>query len=292
MKRFVSWTVYVACFLLLVSCAPAAQPAPRPRPQPTPRVDVRSIPSPVPNAQSTNPDRNLPQLADGPESTERDPHPVSLSMLRQKYPQFMTFSGPSTSKMIALTWDDGPDRRFTPQILDVLKKHNVKGTFFVVGARAAAIPEMIKRMHDEGHVIGNHSYWHPNFGKKGVASMEWEINETDKVIEKITGSRTVLVRPPYGNITEDEVKQLGPMHKHMIGWNVDSLDWRQLPADEVERNVLSNVKPGSIILMHCAGNWNQSLQGGVDALDHIITKLQNDGMKFVTVPEMLKQLQR
>lgn len=280
MKRFLLWMMSVVPLVFVVSCRPAAQPELRDNPAPTP--------PPITAQGVTNPqEKDLPQLSDGPESTEREAHPVSNYILQRKYPRTLFLRADIRTNRVALTWDDGPDRRFTPKILDVLKKHNVKGTFFLMGARAKALPDITKRIEQEGHAIGNHTFWHANLTKGNVENMRWQVNETEKIFQNILGHRSHLFRAPYGNLNEELVRELGRMNYHVIGWSVDSLDWRQLSADEVERNVLGNVHPGSIILMHSGGNWNQDLSGGVQALDRIITKLKKDGIQFVTVPELL-----
>lgn len=281
MKRFLFWLMSVMPLVLAVSCRPAAQLMPRDN-----QVPLSPPPYTVQGITNDTQERDLPQLADGPESTEREAHPVSNYILQRRYPRLVYLHAGARTNQVALTWDDGPDRRFTPRILDVLKKHNVKGTFFVMGARAKALPDITKRIEREGHAIGNHTYWHPNLSKGNLDNMRWQVNETEKVLQATIGHRSHLFRAPYGNLNEELVKDLGRMNYRVIGWSVDSLDWRQLSADEVERNVLGNVHPGSIVLFHSGGNWNQDLSGGVQALDRIITKLKKDGIQFVTIPEM------
>src|SRR5690625_2122612 len=105
--------------------------------------------------------------------------------LQIKYPDTMIYKADTNEKVVALTFDDGPDQQYTPQILDVLKKHQVKASFFLLGSRADKYPEVVKRIHQEGHIIGNHSYWHPQFTKTGVQNMVWEINKSEKAISKI-----------------------------------------------------------------------------------------------------------
>lgn len=234
-------------------------------------------------------ERHLPQLKGSPESEERQPHAVSNYLLQREFPNIMVMGGSRQGNQIALTFDDGPDRSFTPQILDVLKKHHVKATFFLMGSRASALPEITRRIDAEGHEIGNHTYWHPNLAKGSVAAMRWEVTQTENVLQNILGYRPRLFRAPYGILNQDLVRELGRMNYRVVGWNVDSLDWRQLKADEVERNVLGNVHPGAIILMHSAGNWNQDLSGGVQALDRIIPRLQQSGLKFVTISELVQK---
>lgn len=228
-----------------------------------------------------------PQLAGGSERDVREPHPVSNNKLQKEYPNIVFLHGSPKKNQVALTFDDGPDTRFTPQVLDVLAKHDVKATFFLIGARAKVNREIAKRIHDEGHAIGNHTYWHPNLPKEELGRLHWELTETEQVIKDITGFKPRLFRSPYGALNDEMVKMLGEKNNTVIGWNVDSLDWKQPGADIVSDNVLSSVGFGSIILMHDGGDWSMDLSGTAQALDKIISKLKKDGTKFVTVPELI-----
>ena len=207
--------------------------------------------------------------------------------MQKKYPNIVVLHGDPTINQVALTFDDGPDIRFTPQVLDVLAEHDVKATFFLFGARAEANREITKRIHDEGHAIGNHTYWHPNLTKESLERLRWELTETEQVIEDIIGFKPRLFRSPYGALNDEIVKVLGQEDNTVIGWNVDSLDWKQLSADIISDNILSNVGFGSIILMHDGTDWSADLSGTVQALDKVILKLKEDGTKFVTVPELI-----
>ena len=228
-----------------------------------------------------------PHLAGGSERGSREPHPVSNNKLQKEYPNILVLHGPTSKNQVALTFDDGPDIRFTPQVLDVLAKHDVKATFFLIGARAKAHSETTKRIHEEGHAIGNHTYWHPNLPKEELGRLHWELTETERVIEDITGFKPRLFRSPYGALNEEMVEILGEKSNTVIGWNVDSLDWKEPGAEVISDNVLSNVVFGSIILMHDGGDWSMDLSGTVQALDKIISELKDDGTKFVTIPELI-----
>lgn len=194
-----------------------------------------------------------PELEGGSEKDTREPHPVSNSKLQERYPNIVVLHGSKNQNKVALTFDDGPDTRFTPKVLDVLKNHNVKATFFLVGSRAKAHQDLVKRIHNEEHVIGNHTFWHPNLPKEELGRLDWELTETENVLENIIDYKPHLFRSPYGALNEKMVQVLGEKQNIAIGWNVDSLDWKQLDADEISDNVLSNVSFGSIILMHDGG---------------------------------------
>ncbi|WP_165769118.1 polysaccharide deacetylase family protein [Virgibacillus profundi] len=237
-------------------------------------------------AENENLDDQL-RLAGGSEKNVRQPRPVSNNKLQKEYSNIVVLRGALTENEVALTFDDGPDIRFTPQVLDVLAKHDVKATFFLLGSRAKAHREIVKRIQDEGHAIGNHTYWHPNLSEEDLGRLHWELMETEQVIADITGFKPRLFRSPYGALNEEIVKMLGEEGNTVIGWNVDSLDWKQPGAEIISDNVLSNVGFGSIILMHDGGDWTLDLSGTAQALDEIISKLKEDGTKFVTVPELI-----
>lgn len=223
----------------------------------------------------------------GSESTGREPNMVSNLVLQREYPNIVVLRGSIDDNKVALTFDDGPDIRFTPQVLDVLNQYQVNATFFLMGARAAEHTDIVRRIHAEGNAIGNHSYWHPNLTEESPGRIQWEANATDEVIEQILGFRPRLFRPPYGALNREVVELLGDMGYSVILWNVDSLDWRQLGADVISDNVLANTTPGSIILMHDGGDWTMDLSGTVNSLHQIIPRLQQEGMEFVTIPELI-----
>ncbi|MDZ5471292.1 polysaccharide deacetylase family protein [Bacillus sp. 31A1R] len=234
------------------------------------------------------PPEGLPNLQGGPEK-ERVRYPVSNIVLQQRYPETVVLRGPANVNRLALTFDDGPDPRFTPLVLDTLKKYNVKATFFLMGARAKAYPDIVKRMIDEGHIVGNHTYWHPNLVKQGeVATLEREVNQSEEELARLIGYRTKLFRAPYGFLYNELVEKLRDMNYTVVGWSVDSLDWKEEPPETIAYTVLSNVQPGAIILMHDAGDWTSDRTNTIKSLDQIIPTLKEQGFEFVTVPELLK----
>lgn len=202
--------------------------------------------------------------------------------LQTKYPDTMLYKAETNEKVIALTFDDGPDEHYTPKILKLLSRHRIKATFFLLGARVEKYPSVVQDIHDAGHAIGNHTYWHPELTKTGVANMVWEINKNEKAIENAIGIKTDLFRAPYGALNEDLVKKLAELDYRGIGWSIDSEDWRDLTKEEVRMNIINHLHPGAIILMHSIGN----IAGGVEALEEIIPYLKEQGYQFVTVYDM------
>ncbi|WP_067729624.1 polysaccharide deacetylase family protein [Oceanobacillus damuensis] len=241
------------------------------------------------NVKTANTEKDFPDLRGGPENPERERQlPIDMRILQQRYPDTFILQGPLEQNKIALTFDDGPDPRFTDDVLDVLDQYNVPGTFFVMGSRAIAYPEIVERMNNEGHVIGNHTYFHPNLVEEGdLATLEREVTRTEDVLNDIIGYRTSLFRPPYGFLYDELVEKLAEMQYLVIGWSVDALDWEEDPPEVIASNVLDNVQPGAIILMHDGADWDGDRSNTIESLDQIIPILQEQGYEFVTVPELL-----
>jgi len=228
-----------------------------------------------------------PSLLGGYEDAIREPHPLTLTDLRRKYPSTLIMSGVGDKRQVALTFDDAPDNVYTPRVLDVLKQEGIKATFFCVGNRIEAHPDVVQRMVAEGHILGNHSYSHPNLPKLSDAKFRDEIRKTDQLIMQYAGYSPSFVRPPYGNISEEQIKWLASQHRKVVNWNIDSLDWKGLTRDQVAVNVLSNIKPNAIILQHSGIGAGGNLDGTVEALPEIIGKLKKDNVSFVTIPTMI-----
>lgn len=227
------------------------------------------------------------ELEGGPERIGRGFPQREIIDLASEFPGIVFNQGDPKEKKVALTFDDGPDSDTTVQVLDVLKEHDVKATFFVIGKRAEADKEVLKRMKDEGHIIGNHTWNHPDLMKLDKDTIAKELMETEDLVEKIVGYRMSLFRSPYGSLNRDNVKQVADLGYKIIAWNVDSLDWKSLSGEQVRTNILENVRNGSIILQHSAGGPGEDLSGTVEALPVIITTLKKEGYEFVTIPELL-----
>ncbi|MBA4495762.1 polysaccharide deacetylase family protein [Paenactinomyces guangxiensis] len=200
--------------------------------------------------------------------------------------QVLFYKGPTTRKRVALTFDDGPDKYYTPQILDILKRERIRATFFVVGNLAQKNPDVLRRIDQEGHVIGNHSWSHPQFTKISKRGVESQLSKTNKAIRDATGKEPLLIRPPYGSINKRLEKQIGGKGYKIINWSVDTLDWKGRSSDRILLTVKKQVKPGGIILQHSSGAKGR-LNGTVEALPQVITYLKKNGYEFVTVDELL-----
>jgi len=200
-------------------------------------------------------------------------------------------------KKIVLSFDDGPDPRWTPRILDVLKEKNVPAVFFVIGDQANRAPDILKREYAAGHEIGNHTFTHPRFDEISHTQLKWELNLTQRLIESTLGVKSILFRPPYGIDHQpeyaEEVAQL-PYPQEMgyliVGQRIDPDDWRmpdgknQVSAQEIVDSVLRQASKGNIILLHDGGGDRTQT---VAAVPKIIDALKEQGYQFVSVSDLI-----
>ena len=209
------------------------------------------------------------------------------------YKDIIIKSGNNDEKVIALTFDDGPDRDFTPQVLDILKKNDVKATFFVVGENVEWNPEILKRQYNEGHEIGNHTFTHINVSKKGYDDIYKEINNTQQAIKKVIGEEPKLFRPPYRAISKSMCNIVKEKDMNIILWsNLDPRDWSNPGVDYIVDTIMSKVQNGTIILLHDYNNLRNKKSQTIQALDIIILKLKEMGYRFVTVSELINNLEK
>jgi peptidoglycan-N-acetylglucosamine deacetylase len=184
---------------------------------------------------------------------------------------------------IALTFDDGPNQKLTPRLLDLLAQHHIHATFFVVGENAAEYPEILQRAVREGHEIGNHSWSHPNFAKMSEESVRSQVKRTEAAIVSATGTRPTLLRPPYGSITTRQKRWLhDELGYEIILWDVDPLDWKNPDPSVVANRILKETRSGSIVLSHDIHAQT------IEAMPQTLRELEEKGFKFVTVSELLK----
>lgn len=195
------------------------------------------------------------------------------------------FNGDRTKKLIALTFDDGPDKKNTPAILDILKKLHVKATFFLIGKQIVHFPEAAKRIVDEGHSVGNHTYNHVMLTEERPRQIETELIGTQIALYNATGAHSNLFRPPFGHTSKEVFKQVSSMGFKEILWDVDPDDWRKPAIAKMVNYEINHVKNGSIILNH--SGEGEKLEATIKSLPWIITVLRSKGYEFVTIPELL-----
>ncbi len=183
---------------------------------------------------------------------------------------------------IAMTFDDGPNEKLTPELLDILKARHIHATFFVVGQNAERFPQILERAVREGHEIGNHSWSHPAFAKMSESAVRRELQKTDDAIRAATGHSPVLLRPPYGSITAHQKQWIhADFGYDIILWDVDPLDWKRPGPSVVMNRIVKETHPGSIILSH------DIHPGTIAAMPETLDRLQAEGFKFVTVSELI-----
>ncbi|MEY2196318.1 polysaccharide deacetylase family protein [Neobacillus sp. BF23-41] len=198
--------------------------------------------------------------------------------------------GQPKGKEVVLTFDDGPDPTYTPQILDILDKNHIKGSFFIIGENALQHPELVNKMYKKGHEIGNHTFTHPDVASITPFQTRMELNANQRLFQEITGHSMTLFRPPYVANAEPSTKsELEPilraqdMGYTMVGELIDSDDWQRLSSDEIVNRVLDQLPEGNVILMHDAGGDRSNT---VEALPTIIKELKQRGYTFTTIADL------
>lgn len=179
---------------------------------------------------------------------------------------------------VALTFDDGPHPHYTEQLLDGLKEREVKATFFVTGEHAKLHPEIIERMHEEGHLIGNHTYSHIQLRDNNREEFKEELVRTNKIISEITGEEIQYVRPPYG-VWDKKLET--ELNMFPVLWTVDPLDWCSTNVKCITEKVVDKTEENDIILMH------DYYESTIEAALKVVDELQEEGYEFVTVEEIL-----
>ncbi len=191
-------------------------------------------------------------------------------------------------KFLALTFDDGPSERDTNKILDILAENNIKATFFVIGKNAEKHLDIVKRISNEGHEIGNHTYSHPQMREISPKEVNDEIVRTQQILQGITGKTPKLFRPPGGYLNNMIMEQilLNNCTTVLWSWRQDTMDWKNPPVHDIINTVISNVQDGDIILFH---DYIYGDSPTPEALKEIIPKLKNMGYEFVTVSELISK---
>ncbi len=195
------------------------------------------------------------------------------------------YSKNESEKRIALTFDDGPHKKYTEEILDILDAYKVKATFFVVGVCAEKYPEIIAREIASGHEIGNHTYSHIHLHGASGSVLAGEIDKTEQLLFENNGYSTTLFRPPEG-VCNDTVRAVAKdMNYSLVLWTVDTKDWVPVSCDSIVNTVIKSAGGGEIILMH---DYVVGKSNTPDALRILIPRLLAEGYTFVTVSELLE----
>ncbi|QHT60174.1 polysaccharide deacetylase family protein [Paenibacillus lycopersici] len=203
---------------------------------------------------------------------------------------FRVFKRGRAKQEIALTFDDGPDPVYTPQLLDLLKRYDAKATFFVVGIHAERHPEILKRMHDEGHVIGIHNYVHKTNWLMRPSTVKKQIQRTSEIIRRASGSRPLYYRPPWGIVNLFDFSNMG--YLQIILWSALFGDWRKrVGAERLKQRMMKKLRPGEVLLLHdCGATFGADADAPANmlvALESFLEAGQANGYKFVHITDMI-----
>lgn len=200
--------------------------------------------------------------------------------------------GSSKDKEVALTFDDGPSPEFTPRVLDILKKKQVKASFFLNGEMAKNYPDIVKRTALEGHDVGNHTYSHVNMILLSDEALAWEIDQGEKAVQAAMGTKPTLFRPPRGLFNGKVRRALISRGYRVVLWTVSSADWRPGSERFIAPRVRKGLKPGAVILFHDGGaivkNKGGQREGTVSALPEVIDMIRDAGYRLVKVSELMR----
>ena len=193
------------------------------------------------------------------------------------------------SKQLAMTYDDGPNDPHTFRLLEVLARHEVRATFFLIGRYVQQRPDIVREIVSAGHAVGNHSFSHPLLIFKSSAEIRQEITACERALSDAAGEHSKLFRPPFGGRRPAVFRVARQLGFDPVMWNVTGCDWSATSAEEIERKVSRNIRGGDIILLHDGGhkNFGADRSHTVVATDKLITKYKTEGYQFVPLPQKI-----
>jgi peptidoglycan/xylan/chitin deacetylase (PgdA/CDA1 family) len=202
-----------------------------------------------------------------------------------------TFIGlPRGSKEIALTYDDGPNDPHTFHLLEILAKHDVRATFFMIGRYAEKRQDIVQQIVKAGHIVGNHTFTHPALALQSGAKIRTELSDCSRALHDAIGTHSKLFRPPFGSRRPVVLRIARELGLLPVMWNVTGYDWNAKSSESIEKNVARQVRGGDVLLLHDGGH----LQFGTDrsftvqATDRMIARYKSESREFVTIPEMME----
>ena len=193
---------------------------------------------------------------------------------------------PRGTKQIALTFDDGPNDPYTPHLLDVLAKHDVLATFFMIGRYVRQRPDIAAEVARSGHVVGNHTFTHPFLAVQRLARIRKELEECNNALTDAIGNHSNLFRPPWGARRPGVFRVARQLGLEPVMWSVTGFDWNAPPAEYIERKVRRRICGGDVVLLHDGGhrNFGADRSNTVKAVDHLVARYKAEGYEFVTIP--------
>ncbi|MDR2736851.1 MAG: polysaccharide deacetylase family protein [Gracilibacteraceae bacterium] len=287
-KALLLFSLPLCVFLILSACAQSQEPtAPQPPPPADISTDIDIIPQteahdhPASGAEPTPPDEIYEIAGTSPGVTGQawqnmtDWRRQSVQYAAQHRGRLYINANTSTG-LIYLTFDDGPGSQNTPQIINILREHNIAATFFCTGKSMEAHPEIIKQLAGNGFAIGLHGWDHKRFTAMSETELIHQIEQSNELLHSLTGRFTTITRPPYGDINETVIETLAAQNQKVFLWSIDTMDWAQKDPQDVLRNIQDNLRPGDIILMHCGDG--QPLTARI--LPDIIQYIRDQGYLF------------
>jgi peptidoglycan-N-acetylglucosamine deacetylase len=213
----------------------------------------------------------------------------SMAPAGQWYGRTFTGLKPGT-KQLALTFDDGPNDPHTLHLLEVLAKHNVKATFFLIGRYVKQRPEIARDLIRAGHVVGNHTFSHPNLIFASAHETKMQLRDCEQALTDAVGEHSRLFRPPFGGRRPGTLKIARALGLEPVMWNVTGRDWKGKPAEYVEKKTTHQIRGGDVILLHDGSHqaFGADRSQSVIAADQLIARYKSEGYEFVTVPQMMK----
>jgi peptidoglycan/xylan/chitin deacetylase (PgdA/CDA1 family) len=193
------------------------------------------------------------------------------------------------SRKMALTYDDGPNDPHTLRLLEILAKHNVQATFFLIGRYVEQRPDLAREIVKAGHVVGNHTFTHPLLTFKSKAEIGLQLSQCEAALQDAIGEPANLFRPPFGGRRPAVLRIAREFGLEPIMWNVTGYDWNTPPAAAIEGKVAKQIRGGDVILLHDGGHKQMGADRSqtVIATDHLITRYKNEAYEFVTIPQMM-----
>jgi peptidoglycan/xylan/chitin deacetylase (PgdA/CDA1 family) len=193
------------------------------------------------------------------------------------------------TRQLALTFDDGPNDPHTLRLLEVLARHNVKATFFLIGRYVKQRPDIALELVRAGHVVGNHTFSHPNLIFSSARETKTQLQDCQQVLTDAAGAHSRLFRPPFGGRRPGTLKIVRALGLEPVMWNVTGWDWKGKPAEYVEKKVSQQIRGGDVILLHDGSHatFGADRSRTVVATDRLIARYKSEGYEFVTVPQMM-----